>query len=246
MSVGVSGGLSSAPSAADFRAVARADGGLFTQVINYPVAARLCVLAYRTRIRPTVLTIANLGLGVGASLLVITAAGWVAAHPFGAVLVGLVAWLVWQVAYCLDCSDGQLARVTSATSPAGGRVDILCDIAVQVSVVAAVTAVATAARPGVPSWLVAVFAGVWMVNLVTSVMAKEGTNMSLITSGSLVVRLVKLIRDYGFMVTLIAAVIVVHPASMVWVMVVFSLVNAGFLVASIAQSGRASLRGSEA
>jgi phosphatidylglycerophosphate synthase len=147
------------------------------------------------------------------------------------------------VAYCIDCADGQLARVTSATSAAGGRLDILCDIAVQIWVVGAVASVATATRPGIPSWLVAVFAGTWMVNLVTSVMAKEGTNTSLITSGSLVVRLVKLVRDYGFMVTVVAGVIAVHPPSMVWVMALFCVINGGFLLASIGQSSRRSLRG---
>jgi phosphatidylglycerophosphate synthase len=211
--------------------------------VNYPVASGLCIVAYRLGARPTVLTILNLILGVGASLLVIVAAEAAAASAMTAVLVAVAAWLVWQLAYSIDCSDGQLARVTATSSPAGGRVDILCDIAVQVSVVAAVSAVATAATPDVPSWLIAAFAGTWMVNLVTSVMAKEGTNQSLITSGSFAVRIVKLIRDYGFMVTLIAAVLAIRPAAMVWVMVFFSLVNTGFLLASIAQSSRVSLRG---
>jgi phosphatidylglycerophosphate synthase len=242
VSLGASG-ASLAPSAADFRAMARADAGLFTQLVNYPVAARLCVPAYRLRVRPTVLTIANLVLGVGASVLVIVTAESVAAHSRTAVVVGVVAWLVWQVAYCFDCSDGQLARVASMSTAAGGRLDVLCDIAVQVSMVAAVAAVTTAARPGVPSWLVAAFAGSWMVNLVTSVMAKEGTNTSLITSGSLPVRLVKLIRDYGFMITVIAAAVAVRPAAMVWVMTFFAVVNCSFLLASIGQTSRAGLRG---
>ncbi len=95
----------------------------------------------------------------------------------------------------------------------------------------------------VPSWPVVVFAGTWMVNRVTSVMAKESTNSSLIISGSLAVRLAKLIRDYGFMVTLIAGVIAVRPSWMVWVMVLFAVVNGGFLLASIGQSGRVGLRG---
>jgi phosphatidylglycerophosphate synthase len=246
VSVRVSGVASTVPAAAQFRALARADAGLFTQVVNYPVAASLGVLAYRARLRPTALTLANLVLGLAASVLVVAAATQVAARPGVAAVVGLVAWTLWQVAYCIDCADGQLARVTSATSAAGGRLDILCDIAVQISVVAAVASVATeatATRPGIPSWLVAVFAGTWMVNLVTSVMAKEGTNTSLITSGSLVVRLVKLIRDYGFIVTAIAGVIAVHPPSMVWVMVLFCVINGGFLLASIGQSSRRSLRG---
>lgn len=230
------------PPAAAFRAVARADAGLFTQQVNYPLAARLARWAYAMGFRPTTLTVANLLLGMAASILVVVTGSQVAAHRPLAALVALGAWLLWQLAYSLDCSDGQLARVASTATPAGGRLDVLCDIAVQVSVVAAAAAVATAAAPRTPSWLVAVFAGSWMVNLVTSVMAKEGTNTSLIPSRSLVVRLVKMIRDYGAVVTVIAAVIALRPAAMVWVMMLFSLVNGGFLLASITTAGRASLR----
>jgi hypothetical protein len=81
-----------------------------------------------------------------------------------------------------------------------------------------------------------------MINMVTSVMAKEGTNQSLVTSRSLVVRLVKLIRDYGAMVALIGLVLAFLPSWMVWVMVLFTAVNCLFLLASIAQAARASLR----
>lgn len=223
-----------APRAADLRALARADAGAFTQAVNYPVAARLGVLAHRRNARPVHLTVANLLLGLAASVGVIA---W-AAHPRAHVVVGLLAGLIWQAAYCCDCADGQLARLTGTATPAGARLDILCDIAVQVSLVAAVVTVATAARPGVPPWFVAVFAGSWMVNLVTAGLAKEGANASLITSTSRAVRLLKLARDYGFMLTLITAVLTVRPAAMVGVMVFFSLVNCGFLLASIARSAR--------
>jgi phosphatidylglycerophosphate synthase len=152
------------------------------------------------------------------------------------VVAGLLAGLIWHAAYCCDCADGQLARLTGTATPAGARLDILCDIAVQVSLVAAVVSVATTTRPGVPPWFVAVFAGSWMVNLVTSVLAKEGANTSLISSASAAVRLLKLTRDYGFMLTSTAAVLVARPAAMFWVMVFFSLVNCGFLVAGITQA----------
>lgn len=230
----------SVPRAAEFRARAR-PAGLCTQLLNYPVAARLCVLAFQLRVRPTALTLVNLTLGVGASAAVIVSASSVATSARTALLVGVGTWVVWQVAYCADCSDGQLARVTSASSAAGGRLDVLCDIAVQVSLVAAVAAVAAAAGDA-PAWLTAAFAGSWMVNLVTSVMAKEGTNVSLISSESLAARLVKLIRDYSAMLTVIAATIAVRPAAMVWLMGVFTVVNGGFLLASIVQAGRASWR----
>jgi phosphatidylglycerophosphate synthase len=231
------------PCAADFRAVARADAGLFTHSINYPVAARLAVVAHRLHVRPTTLTLLNLVLGVGASAAVIALAQEVVSRRWLAVVLGVVAWLVWQLAYCFDCADGQLARVTGTATSAGGRLDVLCDVAVQVALVAAVIAAAAAARTGVPPWVFGVFAASWMVNLVTSVMAKEGTNVSLMASTSPAVRAVKLIRDYGFMLTVVAGALVIHASAMVWVMVLFAGVNGGFLLASIVQAARASVRG---
>ena len=74
------------------------------------------------------------------------------------------------------------------------------------------------------------------------VMAKEGTNVSLVSSRSWPVQVAKMVRDYGFIVTVIAAALLIAPAAMVWVMAGFALVNVGFLFASIAQTGRAAWR----
>lgn len=226
------------PSAAQYMAQARADAGLFTRRINYAVAARLCVLAYRMRIRPRALTLANLVLGcVGAALVTVAAPEIVAADLPGG-LVALAAWLAWQVAYCFDCADGQLARVTGTSTAAGGRLDVLCDIAVQIMLVVATAVAAHAARPETPVWLPVAFAGTWMVNLVTSVMARQGTNSSLLSATGWPVQVVKLIRDYGFTLTVIAVVIAAAPGQLMWLMAGFTLVNGGFLAASIIQSAR--------
>jgi phosphatidylglycerophosphate synthase len=229
------------PTAADFLAVNRG-GGLFTETFDQRLGAVFALAAYRLGLPPTALTAANLVLGVATSVAVVLTAGPVAAGHLPAWLVGVLAFLVWHVAYALDCADGQLARVAGSGSAAGARVDVLVDVAVQISLVAAVGSVAVAQRASTPVWLVAVFAASWMVNLVTSVMAKEGTNESLVASSSLPVRVVKLVRDYGAMLFLICLVLAVWPAGMIWVMVLFSLVNCLFLVASIAAAGRASLR----
>jgi phosphatidylglycerophosphate synthase len=158
-----------------------------------------------------------------------------------AALVGLGALVLWHAAYSLDCADGQLARVTERTSPAGARVDVLSDVALQISLVSAVATVAHAYHP-VPVWFVATFAGTWMVNLVTSVMAQTGAGQSLVASRAPIVRVIKLVRDYGAVITVLALVIAFVPAWTVWVMVAFTIVNGGMLAASIAASARASLR----
>jgi phosphatidylglycerophosphate synthase len=227
-------------SAADFLARNRG-GGLFTESVNQRIGAHLCVLAERLGLPPSALTIANLVLGLAASALVIVLAPAMRTGTVPAAAVGVVAFLLWQLAYSLDCADGQLARVTGQASPAGGRLDILCDVALQIGLVAAVATVAQAYTPRVPVWLVAAFAGTWMVNLVTSALQQTAAAASLVTSGSPAVRVVKLIRDYGAVVALIALTLAAVPRWTAWLMVAFVLVNGGFLLVSIAASTRASL-----
>lgn len=220
---------------ADFLATHRG-GGLFTEAVNQRIGARIALAGYRLGASPTGLTLANLALGVGASVALAGLAGRSAAGALPAWLAGLVALLGWQLAYSFDCADGQLARVTGRASAAGARLDVLCDVAVQIAVVTAIAVTATAHAPGTPSWLVAVFAGTWMVNLVTSVLAAGPAAGSLLASGSTVVRVVKLVRDYGAVLTACGAVLIVRPAWTPWLMAALSVVNGGFLAASIART----------
>ncbi|WP_446217484.1 CDP-alcohol phosphatidyltransferase family protein [Micromonospora sp. IBHARD004] len=231
----------SRPTVADFHRVNRG-GGLFSESISQWLGAVFALAAQRLGLRPTALSIANLLLGLAASATVVALADRVAAGSVPAWVVGLVALVGWQVAYALDCADGQLARVTGQGSAAGARVDVLCDVAAQIALVTALSATAVAQRPSTPTWLIAVFAGTWMVNLVTSVMQAGPNAASMVTSTSLPVRLVKLVRDYGAVIFLTGLVLTFAPALTVWVIVAFTVVNGGFLLASIAFSARASLR----
>jgi phosphatidylglycerophosphate synthase len=226
--------------AADFRARHRG-GGLFTEMINQRIGAYLSVAAERLGLPPTALTLANFVLGLAAAVLVVLLAPAMAEGSVSAPVVGLVALVLWQLAYSLDCADGQLARVTGQASPAGARLDILCDVALQIALVAAVSTVAHAYTPDTPTWLVAVFAGTWMVNLVTSALQQGAAAASLVASRSIAIRLVKLVRDYGAVVTVIGLTLALIPTWTVGLMIVFALVNGGFLLVSIAASTRASL-----
>jgi phosphatidylglycerophosphate synthase len=225
------------PTAADFLARNRG-GGLFTMTVSQRLGAYLSVVAHRLGLAPTILTIGNLVIGLGASIAVLTLVP--RDHKLH-VVVGLAALVLWQLAYALDCADGQLARVTGRTSPAGKRIDILCDVAIQIALVAAVVAVASS-YTHLPSWLGALFAGTWMVNLVTSVMQSGPQAASMIESRSLPVRVVKLVRDYGAVIALAGLVLTVAPQWTIWLVSVFTLINAGFLAASIAFAGRQALR----
>ncbi len=231
------------PAAAEFRAQARPDAGLFTRRVNYPVAARWSVFAHRVRLRPTAFTLANLLLGSAGSILVIAAAPTITAGQAPGAAAAVLAWLLWQAAYCCDCADGQLARVTATSTTAGARLDVLCDIGVQIMLVTATAVAAAASRPGMPVWLPVAFAGTWMVNLVTSVMARDGRNTSLLVSAGWPVQAVKLTPDYGFVLTVIAGTLAVAPDQLTWLMTGFTLINGGFLTASIIQSTRAASTG---
>jgi len=229
------------PRAGDFRARHRG-GGLFTETVDQRIGSWCAVAAHRTGAAPTVLTLLNLVTGLATSVTVAALAPGLAAGTVAPALLGLFALVGWHLAYGLDCADGQLARVTGRTGPAGARVDVLCDVAVQIALVAAVAAVTRAYRPGLPVWLVAAFAGTWLVNLVTSVLQQGDRAASLVSSRSPAVRLVKLVRDYGAVVTLVALVLAVAPQWTIVVLVGFTAVNGLFLLASIAAAARASLR----
>jgi phosphatidylglycerophosphate synthase len=222
------------PSFHDFYRVNRG-GGLFSEAFSQRLGALVAVGAARLRVRPTTLTLANLVIGLAVAVAVITRAGsWSA-------WVGVLALIGWQVAYVLDCSDGQLARVTGQGSAAGARVDILCDVASQIALVAALSTVAWH-RSDAPVWLVALFCGTWLVNIVTSVLQSGPNAASMVPSRSLPVRVVKLIRDPGAVFLAAGLVLAFLPDLTIWYLVAFTVINGGFLLASIAFTARAAYR----
>jgi phosphatidylglycerophosphate synthase len=234
--------LSFVPTANDYYAVNRG-GGLYSEAVSQRLGSRIAVHAHKYKLAPTVLTVANLGLSCLVSFVVVAAAEPVAAGKVWAWPIGLLALVGWQVAYALDCSDGQLARVTNQASPPGGRVDILCDVAAQIALVAALCATASAQVPETPAWLLAAFAGTWMVNLVTSVLQSSESGATMVKSNTLAVRAVKLVRDYGAVIALAAVVLTVAPQWIIWVIGLFTLVNGAFLAASIMHAARLALKG---
>lgn len=222
------------PSFHDFYRVNRG-GGLFSEAVSQRLGALVAMAAARLGVRPTTLTLTNLVIGLAVAATVIARA------PHWSAWAGIVALVGWQVAYVLDCSDGQLARVTGQGSPAGARVDILCDVASQVALVAALSAVASA-RSDVPVWLVAFFSGTWLVNIVTSVLQSGPNAASMMPSRSLPVRLVKLIRDPGAIFLAAGLVLAFAPGLTIWYIGLFTVVNGGFLLASIVFTARAAYR----
>lgn len=220
--------MSSVYGVADFYAANRG-GGLYSEALSQRLGALIAYFSARAGLRPTIVTLSNLALGLATSLTVALNADRIT--PLG----GFAALLGWQLAYAMDCADGQLARVTRQASPAGARVDVLCDVASHVALVLALTEVA---RP--PLGLAAVFAGTWMINVITSILTGTGA-ASLIPSRSLAVRLLKVVRDYGAIVLAAGLILTLRPQWMLGFIVVMTAINIGFLAISLVHSARAAL-----
>jgi phosphatidylglycerophosphate synthase len=222
-------GMGSVLRVAEFYAANRG-GGLYSEAVSQRLGAVIALAGARGGVKPTVVTLASLVVGVTSSIVLTTFGRDV--NPWVALLV----LLGWQLAYALDCADGQLARVTKQAGPAGARVDVLCDVAGHAALV---TALVTVADP--PLWLGALFAGTWMVNIIMSVLA-GGEAPSLIATRSRPVRFVKLFRDYGALVLAAGLIVLFVPSWLVWYLVCLAAINSAFLLASIVQAARLALR----
>ena len=216
----------------DFLAVNRG-GGLYSEAVSQPLGSAIAYGAGRMGLSPSALTLVNLVLGVATSVSVVVLAPRMATGAVPAWAVGLAALVAWQVAYALDCADGQLARATGQASAAGARLDVLCDVAAHIALVSALVSVTYAYRPGTPAWLGAAFAGTWMVNLVTSVMQSGPNAASMVPSRTPAVRVVKLVRDPGAVFLVVGVVIAAVPQWTVVMVWAFTALNGAFLLASI-------------
>src|SRR5260370_34688987 len=86
-------------------------GGLYSERVSQRAGAYLALADYRLRWSPSAVTVAALVIGVGASVALLVLAPRTTAGAAPAVVVGVAVGLGWQLAYALDCADGQLARV---------------------------------------------------------------------------------------------------------------------------------------
>lgn len=111
------------PAASDIVAIYRAskkkkDINWFTEHIARPPAAVLVWMWKGTRITPNQITFLATVVAAGAGALFVGWLGW----------VGLVvAAVVFELSFILDCVDGMLARVRKVASPLGHLLDFLMD-----------------------------------------------------------------------------------------------------------------------
>jgi phosphatidylglycerophosphate synthase len=212
-------------------------GGLYSDAISQPMGS-LVATWVGWSLHPTVVTIAGFLIGLATAIVAIAG---VDHRPTW--IIGLIVLVGWQLAYVCDCADGPIARFTGRTSRHGARVDVLVDFAVQTGVVASVVT-AVQHGDGLPAWLLTAFASVWFVNLFVFTMSKTdgGLDHHLVKRSSPLISLMKMSRDYGFVVLVAGAAYAFwRPGLRVFVVAVL-VVNGSFLVASIVDEAVRSMR----
>ena len=90
----------------------------WTEWISRPPAALLLVLLEQTRLTPNQVSFLAIGTAAGGAVLLVAWRDWAGL---------LCAGLVLQLAYVVDCADGQLARLTGRASPVGALLDFTLD-----------------------------------------------------------------------------------------------------------------------
>lgn len=217
---------------------ARGGGFLYTQTVSDRLGTVVAATGMRLGAHPTYLTLVNLVLGIGGSVAVMAGRSPDQTAPL--LVAGVV---LWQAAYIFDCADGQLARATGKTSAYGGSVDVLVDVAVQISVVVAVSSVILS-RHEIPGLFVVLFASAWNLNFVTFLLTKgdDQVSHSLIGRRSALVSVAKLLRDYGFVILVLGTWLLASPRTLLVPVMVVTATNLVLLVGYIARAAVLSVR----
>ncbi len=113
-----------------------------------PLAAVLVSWLKDTRVTPNQITLASFVLGIASAVLLIGLPGHVGL---------IIAVLVYQASYVLDCADGMLARWRGIASPAGHLLDFLMDELKAFAILAAAAVRLQREHPEQPLLLVGIF-----------------------------------------------------------------------------------------
>ena len=141
------------------RSAYRSGGGWVTDLLHGHLGDFPAIFAVRKGASPSQVSVVGMLVSIlGTVPLVVNSRSWICL---------VVASISWNLAYVLDCADGQVARVTGKASAAGARVDLMGDyIAHAASLVGVIVVFGRGGRVGV-GWLAA-FAITWMLGVFLS------------------------------------------------------------------------------
>lgn len=109
-----------APAYAEFASLRHSAGGhLLTRLVSQRLGAVIAWLASRAGFSPSAVTLLGTLVFLLSGILYVSL-------PQGAAYA-LLCLALLQLAYALDCADGQLARATARTSAFGAWLDVACD-----------------------------------------------------------------------------------------------------------------------
>jgi phosphatidylglycerophosphate synthase len=220
-------------SISDFRDRYARGGYRWTMVVNQYLGAAIATRAILLGIGPAHLSLLHLAIGVATSAWILLL------HTSAPLLAASVGVIGWQLAYSLDCADGQVARATGRSSPGGAILDLLSDYLVQITVIFSMLQVAT---PGmIPTWSsgFSVFVtGGWLISPFYG--AIVGVNEEALGPGRVAPLrdLVTQARDYGIHVAVLPVAMLVGTAAVTAILSVIASLNFVALLLGIDLHGR--------
>jgi phosphatidylglycerophosphate synthase len=221
----------------------RATALFWTHNINHRLGAALAIRLRDSRVTPNLVSVISVVLYLPASVYVLTLRAPVS--PLSAVAV----FVIVQLAYTLDCTDGLLARLRGQASAFGGWLDRVFDFCGHVILItsllvftvrslnldAAYAALITGLVLG--THLTQMFASFYRTALLGSAAAERAAGSSLVA----LARPVTQLTDYGLVVLVFSAALLFPPALLA-AMVAYSALLLGMLAAQVALNWPAGAR----
>lgn len=197
--------------------------------VNQRLGAILALVARRWGVGPSTISLAALATGALTSGLV-----FLLIEYSTTLVAALVGFIGWQLAYSLDCADGQLARATGTSSAEGAVLDLLTDFVVQVLVVAVATHFAfssAASNLAIPAGVL--LSGGWLISPyyggILSVFSPESRRQAASRWRSAIAHT----RDYGLHIALLPVAMLVGPLAVRALLIAITILNLGALILGV-------------
>lgn len=202
-------------------------GGWWTRAVNQRAGSFVAAIAIATGTSPNQLSLLSAVVGVATSVAVL------GTYEFSPYLAAVVGFFGWQIAYSIDCADGQVARATARASNAGAQIDLWCDFIVHLSVVAVSAQIIAQGIEG--RYLIAAVVGAgtcWTIPLFHEALLCGASNSAEPPRERrpFVIEIAGTARDYGFHVSLLAIALAVGEWLLLAVLGLVAILHLLFLV----------------